>query len=404
MAESSTPSQGSRLKFDPTSREYLADPYPILRQIQEKEPLHRSQLGWLVTRYEHATVVLRESRVWGAGVAAERRLATLGPGPMFEYASRRLNNYDPPEHSRLRSLVTKGFTARRVEGLRPRIQNIADGLLNLVGGSSEFDVVEALAHPLPCQVICELIGVPLSNSLQLSRWTESIHSVLGPVALPDRMPAANQAAGEFMSFIRALMASRRNSPGDDLLTALMAAEEGGDRLSEEELVATVLFIFTAGHATTRDLVGGGLLAFMNNREQWEHLVRDRSMVASAVEECLRYAPSVPVVPRRARQDTMLANVFISAGDAVYVSIAAANRDRRRFPEPDRFDIGRADNEHLTFGGGIHYCLGAMLARAEAQITFATLAKRYPQMRLAEQTIEWRDTVMFRGPKAVRVRI
>ncbi|HZC46139.1 MAG TPA: cytochrome P450, partial [Candidatus Acidoferrum sp.] len=398
-ADSSSP-----LMFDPTSPDNFANPYPMLRLIQERELLHRSKIGWMVTRYELATTLLRESRVWGGGVTPEHRRAMFGPGPMLEYASRRMNGYNPPEHTRLRSLVTKAFTARRVEAQRPRIQKLADQLLNSVQGTREFDVLETLAHPLPCQVICEMIGVPLSDSPQLSDWTGAVHSVLAPIAQPERMPAANQAAGEFMSYIRALVTKRRAAPGEDLLTALIAAEEEGERLTEEELIATVLFIFTAGHATTRDLVGSGLLAFMNNRDQWDRLVSDPSMVSSAVEECLRYAPSVPLTMRRALLETTLAGTPISAGEAVLVSIAAANRDPRRFPDPDRFDIGRADNEHLTFGGGIHFCLGAMLARAEAQIIFATLVRRYPKMELAEQTIEWRDTVMFRGPKAVRVKV
>jgi cytochrome P450 len=321
---------------------------------------------------------------------------------MFEYASRRMNNYNPPEHTRLRSLVTKGFTAKRVEALRSRIQKITDDLLNAAKGIREFDVLETLAHPLPCQVICEMVGVPLSDSPKLSQWTAAVHSVLAPVAQPERMPAANDAASEFMAYIRALVVKRRAAPGDDLLTALIAAEEGGERLTEEELVATVLFMFTAGHATTRDLVGSGLLAFMNNRDQWESLVSDPSLAPSAVEECLRYYPSVQLTPRRALQETMFAGTAIAAGEPLLVSIAASNRDPRRFPDPDRFDIRRADNEHLTFGGGIHYCLGAMLARAEAQIIFGTLARRYPKMELAQQTIEWRDTIMFRGPKAVRI--
>jgi cytochrome P450 len=392
------------LRFDPTSPANFADPYPTLRLIQEREALHRSTIGWMVMRYEHAHATLRESRVWGTGMAAQRRLAVLGPGPMFEYASRRLNNYDPPEHTRLRSLVTKGFTARRVEALRPNIQRIADHLLDAVVAEREFDIVEILAHPLPCQVICDLVGVPLTDSPQLSSWTAAVHGALGPAPRSDQIAAAHQAAGEFISYIRALIAKRGAISGDDLLTALIAAEEGGDRLSEEELVSTVLFIFTAGHATTRDLVSAGLLAFMSNRDQWERLVRDPSMAPSAVEECLRYAPSIPLLLRRALQDTTLAGVSISAGETVYVSIAAANRDPRRFPAPDRFDIGRTDNEHLTFGGGIHYCLGAMLGRAEAQIIFATLARRYPRMELAQGPIQWRDTIMFRGPKAVRVRV
>jgi cytochrome P450 len=166
-------------------------------------------------------------------------------GPMFEYTSRRLNSYDAPEHTRLRSLVNKGFTARRVEALRPRIQKIADELLDTAEVAREFDVLEILAHPLPCQVICEMIGVPLSDSPQLSQWTRAVHSVLGPVARPDHMDGANQAAGEFMAYIRALVAKRRTAPGEDLLNALIVAEEHGERLSEEELVATVLFMFTA---------------------------------------------------------------------------------------------------------------------------------------------------------------
>jgi cytochrome P450 len=301
-------------------------------------------MGWLVTRYEDALAVLRETRFWGSGMTVESRRSVFGSGPMFEYASRRMNGYNPPEHTRLRSLVTKGFTAKRVEALRPRIQKIADDLLNAAKGIREFDVLETLAHPLPCQVICDMIGVPLSDSPQLSQWTGAIHSVLAPVAQPERMPAANVAASEFMSYIRALLIKRRAAPGEDLLTGLIAAEEDGERLTEEELIATVLFIFTAGHATTRDLVGSGLLAFMSNRDQWERLVSDPSMAPSAVEECLRYSPSVPLTMRRALQETMLGAILTPAGEAVLVSIAAANRDPRRFPDPDRFDIGRADNE------------------------------------------------------------
>ena len=390
--------------FDPNSPEYLADPYPILKLIREVDPVHRSKMGWLVTRYEHVAAVLQESPIWGIPFPAEQRRSLYGPGPMFEYASRRMNSYNPPEHTRLRSLVTKGFTVKRVEALRPQIQKIADASLDSLKEVHEFDVIAALAHPLPCQVICQMIGVPSSDSPQLAGWTEAIQLALGPVPRPEHISAANAAASEFMSYISALVARRRAMPGEDLLSSLIAAEEQGQRLTEHELIATVLFMFTAGHSTTRDLVGGGLVAFMNNLDQWERLVSEPSMVKSAVEECLRYAPSITLFGRRALHDTMLAAIKVSAGEPVFVSIAAANRDPRRFPNPDLFDISRRDNEHLTFGGGIHYCLGAMLARAEAQVIFATLARRYPKMRLSEQTIEWRDTSSFRGPKEVWVSV
>ena len=404
MTEIVSSGSSNPVVFDPTSADYIADPYATLRLIREASPLHRSKMGWLVTRYEQVAAVLRDWRVWGSPFPPEHRRALYGPGPMFEYASRRMNSYDPPEHTRLRSLVTKAFTARRVEALRPNIQTIADALLNAVEGAREFDLIETLAHPLPCQVICEMIGVPSSDSPQLSNWTGAIQSALGPMVRPEHIPVANEAASAFMAYIRALVTKRRATPGDDLLTALIATEEEGQRLTEEELVATVLFMFTAGHSTTRDLVGSGVVALMNNRDQWQRLVSDPSIVPGAVEECLRYAPSITLFGRRALQDTQLADMPISAGEAVFVSIAAANRDPRRFANPDLFDIGRDDNEHLTFGGGIHYCLGATLARAEARVIFTTLAHRYPNMRLSEQIIEWRDFVSFRGPRAVRIAV
>src|SRR5262249_55417910 len=248
MAETGSASSGAPVVFDPTSHEYIANPYSILQLIRESDPLHRSKMGWLVTRYEHVAAVLRDWRVWGSPFPPERRRTLYGPGSMFEYASRRMNSYDPPEHSRLRSLVTKGFTAKRVEILRPHIQNIIDALLNSAEETREFDAIEALAHPLSCQVICEMVGVPLSDSPQLSNWTEAIQSALGPIARREHMPAANKAASDFMSYIRSLVTRRRATPGDDLISGLIAAEEGGRRLTEDELVATVLFMFTAGHS------------------------------------------------------------------------------------------------------------------------------------------------------------
>lgn len=391
-------------EFDLTSPEFLADPYPTLKAVREATPLYRSKMGWLVTRYEHANSVLRDFRTWGAGITGERRRSLMQPGPMLEYASRRLNGYDPQEHGPLRSLVTKGLTAKRVEALKPHIQAIADALLDAVRGVQEFDVIQALAHPLPAQVICEMIGVPLRDSPILSEWTEAMQMALAPVARPSQMPAANRAADGFMSYVRALVAQRRSDPGDDLVSALVSAEENGQRLTEEELVAIILFMFSAGHSTTRDLVGGGLIALMNNRKQWERLIADPSLIPSAVEECLRYMPSITLTFRRALRDATLADTSIAAGDIVLVSIPGANRDPRRFPDPDVFDIARGDNEHLTFGGGVYYCLGAALARAEAQIILTTLAKRYPRMRLREQTIEWRDAVAFRGPKRLLVSV
>jgi cytochrome P450 len=217
-----------------------------------------------------------------------------------------------------------------------------------------------------------------------------------------RLLAGEAAAGAFMEYVRALVEERRSAPGDDLLSALIAAEDAGDRLAEEELVATVVFLFSAGHQTTRDLIANGLLGLLRHPDQWTRLLDDQSLVPAAVEECLRYDPPVTMFPRRALEDTTIGGIAIAAGEQVYVSISAANRDPARFLDPDRFDLSREDNEHVAFGGGIHYCLGAALARAEAQIVLGTLLRRYPHLELADPTIEWRDTLTFRGPATLYV--
>jgi cytochrome P450 len=205
-----------------------------------------------------------------------------------------------------------------------------------------------------------------------------------------------------MGYVKALAKERRTALGGDLLSALIGAEENGERLTEEELAATVVFLFSAGHSTTRDLVSSGLLALLRYPDQWQRLIRDPSLVPAAIEECLRYDSPIAMLPRRALEETTIGGVRIAAGEQLFVSISAANRDPARFADPDHFEVGRPDNEHLAFGGGIHYCLGAALARTEAQIIFHTLLRRYPDLELAQDEIQWRETISFRGPLALRV--
>jgi pimeloyl-[acyl-carrier protein] synthase len=398
-------STAERVVFDPRAPGYAANPYPLLHRLRAEDPVHRSPMGfWVLTRYADVATVLRTPRSFGTGATPRGMQARYGDGAAFAYVSRRMSSYDPPDHTRLRSLVTRAFSVRRVESMRPHIQAIADHLLDAVAGADQIDIVADVAHPLPSLVICEMLGVPEADRPQFSTWTDAIAFLLAPLIDPDRLVAGEVAAGQFMEYVRALVRERRGAPGDDLLSALIAAEEAGDRLAEDELVATVVFLFSAGHQTTRDLVGNGLLALLNHPDQWERLLDDRSLVPAAVEECLRYDSPVTLFPRRALEDTALGGSAIGAGEQVYVSISGANRDPARFPDPDRFDLARGDNEHVAFGGGIHYCLGAALARTEAQIILGTLLDRYPQLQLAENAIEWRDTLAFRGPVALHVSL
>jgi cytochrome P450 len=342
-------------------------------------------------------------RRFGRGRSAETIRRGWGEGAAAKYISLRLAGYNPPDHTRLRSLVTKAFTGKRVESMRPHILLIAEQLLDRIRGASTFDVVKTLTHPLPSLVICEMLGVPETHRPRFAPWTDAIARALAPAVKPAWLDEANRAAGEFMDYIRGLVVKRRSAPSDDLLSALIAAEEGGGRLSEDELVATVLFLFTAGHQTTRDLTGNGLVALFQHPEQLRRLRADLALIPDAVEESLRYDSPVMFVPAKCLEETSLGNRTLAAGEEIYCALSAANRDPARFPEPDRFDIDRADKEHLAFGGGIHYCLGASLARAEAAIIFETLFRRYPTLELADERIEWRDSPSFRGPLALHLR-
>ena len=390
-------------RFDPFTPEFQSDPFPILGRLRAEDPVHRSRFGWVLTRYDDVVAALRNPGL-GAAFDREAGRAQLGDGAAFAYVSRRIHNFDPPDHTRLRSLVTKAFTVRRVEALRPHIQGLADTLLDRIGGAKTIDVLAALAHPLPSLVICEMLGVPDSDRPRFSRWTEDIAFLLD-VGIPShRLTAGEAAAAEFMAYVRDLIEHRRATPTDDLLTALIMAEEHGDRLSIDELIANVVFLFSAGHQTTRDLVGNGLLALLRDPDLKHRVARDPSRLPALVEECLRFDPSVTATLRRAREDTTIAGTHIAGGDRLVLSLGGANRDPARFPDPDRFDIDRPNNEPLAFGGGIHYCLGAALARTEAQIVFGTLLRRYPNLELAERAVEWRQTWIFRGPVTLRVSL
>ncbi len=358
------------LSFQPQSREWLQDPFPIYHRLQREAPvLWSPELGhWVLSRYRHVVFVLRDRRFSAANRPPQRRWGR--PTTMV--------NADPPEHARLRRVAARPFNHHSVEGLRPLIREAVGSLLD--GLQGEVDLVERLAAPLPLLVICRVMGLSEQARQVLAR--ELMAFSPGAGRLRTQMMAEGMAFAPDDSYWRSLVEEHRSAPGDDLVCQLIAARREGLLLDDEELVDTVVLLYVAGMETTVGLIGNAVSALLRHPEQWRRLCADPTLVRGAVEECLRYDPPVHAVSRRALADVPLGGETIRAGDKVLCLLAAANRDPEVFPDPDRFDIGRRDGDHLAFGTGIHSCLGALLARAEAEEAIAALARRFPDMTLA----------------------
>ena len=298
--------------------------------------------------------------------------------------SRAMLNLDPPDHTRLRKLVSKAFTPRVIERLRPRIQQLVDDALDRVEPAGEMELIGDLAFPLPFAVISEMLGMPESDSAQLREWSGMLVRSLEPLVDPDLIRAIAEAGEQMHGFTSEAITWKRRHPGDDLLTALIDAEEGGDVLSDEELVDQVMLLYIAGHETTVNLIGNGTLALLRERSQLERLQADASLDANAIEELLRYDPPVQMTRRITLHDVEVGGQTIEQGTFVICVIASANRDRAKWgDDAEVLDITRDDaHNHLAFGGGSHYCLGAALARLEGQVAIGTLARRFPGLELA----------------------
>jgi len=313
---------------------------------------------------------------------------------------------DPPDHTRLRSLVSKAFTPRVVEGLRPRIQQIVDGLIARAQAAGSMDLIEEFAYPIPVNVICEMMGVPVRDHERFKGWSLDIARGLDSIWLPpdSEIPRRSAAARHAISdYFRELIAQRRTSPRADLLSALIAAEEAGDKLNEEELLATCILILIAGHETTVNLIGNGVLALLRHPAELSRLRATPGLITSGVEELLRYDGPVQRTARVASADATIGGHTIPQGDMLMPFIGAADRDPAHFPEPDRLNLSRADNRHIAFGWGIHFCLGAPLARVEGQIAIDTLVRRLPRLALIGDSVEYRQSLTLRGLKTLPVK-
>jgi len=391
--------------FNPLSPAFHADPYPFYRQLRETEPVYLSPMGlWILTAYDECVTSLRDPRFGRDGFEAILA-AQYGEESEAGRLPRSMLFRDPPDHTRLRSLVNRAFTPRVIEGMRGQIQGVVSRLLDRVQAKGRMDVIADLAYPLPVTVICDMLGVPVDDHERIKDWSSDIIRSLDAIGIPsDPSIVERGRVGRrgIADYFRALLPERRRHPRADLLSSLIAAEERGDRLTEGELLATCVLLFIAGHETTVNLIGNGLLSLLRHPDQLERLRQEPALIGSAVEELLRFDSPVQRTARITNAEVELRGKTIPKGAFVVTAIGAANRDPAHFPDPDRLDVARPDNRHIAFGFGIHFCLGAPLARVEGQLALGALLERMPHLRLADAELQWRESSTLRGLKALPV--
>lgn len=392
------------------SAEFKADPFPFLTHLRASEPVYRTTLPdgtpvWLLTRYNDVLTLLRDERF------AKNRRSALTPEqarklpwtpPMFRPLERNMLDLDPPDHTRLRSLVHKAFAPQLVDKMKTRVQALADELLVIVGPRGEMDLIKEYALPLPMTIITEILGVPTKDRDNFYKWSNAVVSLSSPSPTLSVIPGV----WRFIRYLRRFFKVRRREPRDDLVSALIRAEEAGDKLSEDELLAMVFLLLIAGQETTVNLIGNGMLALLQNPRQMERLRGDPSLIKSAVEELLRYtSPVLMTTERYALDNATMHDVTIPRGEMILGVIGSANRDETVFDNPNELNLAREPNKHLSFGQGIHFCLGAPLARMEAQIAINTLVERVPnlQLKIDPESLRWRPSMMLRGLETLPVK-
>ncbi|MGO9700834.1 MAG: cytochrome P450 [Xanthobacteraceae bacterium] len=401
MNEQIQPPTGASL-FNPWTPEFIADPYPFYHQLRAAEPMHLTPFGFHVaSRHADVTTILRDKRFGKdfIGRMTRRHGPQIMEEPVYRSMSHWMLQLDPPDHGRLRGLVVRAFTARRIEDMRPRIQAIVDAIIDRVAPRGQMDLIADFAFRLPVTVICDMLGIPDGDREVFFNSSRAGGRLLDLASLSSaEIKEQNSFNLAMAEYFRRLFDLRRREPGDDLTTQLVQAEEHGDKLSNEELTANIILLFGAGHETTVNLIGNGLLALYRNPDQLQLVRNDPSLAGNAVEELLRYDSSVQVTSRTALEDVdEIGGIPLAKGQSVICLLGAANRDPAAYPEPDRLDITRTDVRPLSFGGGIHFCVGAQLARLEGEIAIATLLHRLPNLRLHDlDRPDWRQTFVLRG--------
>jgi len=396
------------LEYNPFMPEVHEDPYPLYDRLRREDPVHWNLPGvWICTRYPDVVGMLRNPRFSSDSRNSDlyqtfAESVDVDLGIFDQEGARSMLFVDPPDHTRLRAIVSKAFTSRAIEAMRPHVQSLVDELLDQAAATGTFDVVADLAYPLPVTVICEMLGVPLEDREVFRSWADDLVLLLDPMVTMDVLDIGNRAAIAFHEYFGRLVAERRRHPQPGLLTDLIEAEEHGQRLTENELIVTLILLLVAGHETTVNLISNGMLALLRHPDQMRRLRQDPSLIRTAVEEMLRFDSPVQLTGRTALEDMEIGGRPVRKRQQVVGVVGAANRDPAQFSDPNTFDIGREDNRHLAFGSGIHFCLGAPLARMEAQVSFLAIARRFDTLELATERLQWRDTITLRGLRALRV--
>lgn len=390
--------------------QWRVDPYPLYTALRTAGPLHRAERleSWVLTRHADVVAALRNPRLSsnrGPASFTDVQPALSGAVRSFKQSLKSWALFrDPPEHTRIRGLQVKAFVPSLVEAMRPKIRAVVDDLLAVPTERGELEVVGELADPLPAAVIAEILGVPPGDRARFKSFSQVLATLLAPgLKTPEMLAHAVERWQEMELYLTDLLAERRSAPRDDLLSRLLTAEHQDGLLSEQEVRATVGLLLFAGHETTTNLLTNSVLLLARHREAQAVLRSDSSLLPTAVEEVLRYEPPVQLLTRCVGEDLILCGQPLRRGERVMLLLASANRDPDQFPDPERFLVTRRDNRHVSFGMGIHFCLGAALARIETQIALERLLARWPDIRQSEDLVVWRDNLAFRCPQSLRVR-
>jgi cytochrome P450 len=389
--------------WNPLDDGYHQNPYETYTRLRERDPMHASSLtgAWVFSRHADCDAILRDHRRFSNDARNADDPANDVAGNLDDTHSMLM--LDPPDHTRLRSLVSLAFTPKALEAWRPRIEAIVDRLLDEATSSGQVDMLDALAVPLPTKVIAEMLGIPTDDLPQFKVWSDHVSRTLEPTITPAELEQAQRSNKELAAYFEGIIEQRRTEPRDDLVTQLIAAEEAGDQLTHEELQVTLRLILVAGNETTTNLIGNGLLALLRHPDQLERLRREPELMESAVDELLRYDSPVQTDGRTALEDIEWNGKLIKQGQQVFLLLGAANRDPDEFPNPDELDVSRGSKRHMSFGRGIHHCLGAPLARIEAQVAFGKLLERYESLELVGEP-RFKDHIVLRGLRELPVEV
>jgi unspecific monooxygenase len=407
MTTDVTPEEG--MGFNPFAPGFRENPYPSYNRMRDETPVFETPFGLVLSRHADISAVLRDPRMSTDGrKRPEFAEWVAAQGLDLDEEMNRSQGFlslDPPDHTRLRGLVSKAFTPRVVEQLRPRIAQFVEETLDRVAPTGEMDVIEDLAYPLPVQIICEMLGVPPEDHLKFREWSREIARALDPdfALTPEELKRREERSNAFGEFFDDLIEKRRADRRDDLISALISVEEEGDRLTHDELISTCVLLLIAGHETTVNLIGNGALALLRNPEQLAMLRENPDLAKTATEEVLRYDPPVQMTARNALEDMEFDGKVLKKGQQAILLLGAANRDPAQFSDPERLDITREDNRHLAFGMGIHFCLGAPLARVEGQIALSELVRRLPDLELVTNEPPYKVNMILRGLESLPVR-